>query len=361
MNVSLQLGALVAEGRLATVHRGALGGRAVAVKRANGAAGAADALRREGRILAAAAHPAIVPVLDVIEDPFAPALVLGWADGGSLEDMLADGPLAVAELLHLLRPVADGLDAMHLAGVAHLDVNVRNVLLAAIGPVLVDPAPPGAGTPGYADPVVVAGGPPSARSDVFGLAACAHVALTGRLPRPGGGVAVGVSLEGPVADVLAAGLHPEPGRRPASPPAFVDRLEAALTGSSLARNGPGAAPRPVAVRPGRPVARAPLHDLGPPARTWPFDRWLEEEVAGQERRAALAATVGATGGARPARRRRAARSLVLLVVSVIAAAAGLRSPGVGGRPTPVRSSAPDSTQRPPAARPPPTATPGGKP
>lgn len=329
MTPALQLGSLVARGRLATVHRASRGGRAVAVKRARAdVPGAAAALRREARVLSAVCHPAIVPVLELVDDALEPALVLGWADGGSLGDLLADGPLPPADLLHLLRPLAAGLDALHARGVAHLDVSIENVLLAAAGPVLVDPAPAGAGTPGYADPVVVAGGPASPRSDVYGLAACAHVAITGRLPRPAGGTAIGLVLPQPVRDVLAAGLHADPRRRPPTPPAFVDRLALAL-GAAPARG-----PR------GRPVARAAPPSAGP-ARTWPFDRWREEAEASAERQAAISRLLS---GAIPASRRRRR-----------------------GRPTAVdaarmlRTSAPDSTRRPPATRPPPTTTPGGKP
>lgn len=357
MSTSLKLGGLVGDGRLATVHRGTLQGRAVAVKRATRTPGAAAALRREGRVLSAASHQAIVPVLDILDDPLTPALVLGWADGGSLGDLLADGPLSAADLLHLLGPVAGGLHAMHLAGVAHLDVTVENVLLAAVGPVLVDPAPPGSGTPGYADPVVAAGGPSSARSDVFGLAACAHVALTGRLPRPGGGVAVGTGLPGPLTAVLAAGLHPDPRRRPPSPPALFHLLERAVAGRpSPARSRPP----PSTATPGRPVART----VGPPAapaRTWPFDRWHTEAAAAERRRAELLAAVGRTASPRPASPRRGASWLVVLVLAVVVAMAALGAGTTRARRPPVRSSAPDSTHRPPAARPPPTATPGGKP
>lgn len=329
MTAALQLGSLVAEGRLATVHRASRRGRTVAVKRARAdVPGAAAALRREARVLSAVCHPAIVPVLDLVDDPIEPALVLGWADGGSLGDLLADGPLPPADLLHLLRPLAAGLDALHAGGVAHLDVSIENVLLAAAGPVLVDPAPAGAGTPGFADPAVVAGGPPSPRSDVYGLAACAHVAITGRLPRAAGGVAVGFVLPQPVREVLAAGVHPDPRRRPPTARDFVDRLARALGGT-----------QPSGTR-GRPVARAAPPSPGH-ARTWPFDRWREEAEASAERQAAIFRVLS---GPIPARRGRRWR----------------RRATADGAPM-LRTSASDSTRRPPATRPPPTTTPGGKP
>ena len=297
----LELGPLVSAGPLATVHRGVLGGRAVAVKRARAEVpGAAPALRREARILCATTHLGLVPVLDVLDDPRAPALVLGWADGGSLADLLVDGPVSDDLVVQLVRPVAAALEALHRVGVAHLDVAPRNVLLAAAGPVLIDPAPPGAGTPGYTDPAVAAGGPASARSDVFGLAGCVHAALTGRGPRAGGGAAIGVGLPPEVLAVLAAGLHPDPRQRPGTPGALVARLEGAL--------GSAAAPDP-SPAPGRPVVR----HRAPPAhqpRTWPFERWQEEADAAAARR---------------------------------------------------RPSASDSTPRPRGPRPPPTTTPGGNP
>ena len=322
MTAALQLGTLVSTGPLATVHRGCLGGRAVAVKRARPRVpGAAAALRREARILGAATHPALVPVLDVVDDPDQPAIVLGWADGGSLEDLLADGPLGPADVLHLLRPVAGALEALHRAGVTHLDVSTRNVLLAAAGPVLIDPAPPGGGTPGYTDPAVAAGALASPRSDVFGLAACAHVALTGRRPRASGGVAPGAALPAAVAAILGAGLDPRPARRPPTTTAFVEQLTAAL------HAGPRHDPHPAGRPPGRPAVRTGATVAGP-ARTWPFDRWQEEADE------AAARPVEAAG---PARRRRWLRRRP-------------RAPSV-----------PDDTPRPPGDRPPSATIPGGSP
>ena len=301
---TLELGAQVASGRLATVHRGSVAGRAVAVKRARAVPGAAEALRREARILQAAAHPAIVPVLDVLDDPVRPAMVMGWADGGSLGDLLADGPLGADELVHILRPVAGGLEALHLAGVAHLDVTAHNVLLAAAGPVLIDPAPPGAGTPGYADPAVLGGAPASAGSDTYGLAACAHMALTGRLPRRTGGPAIGLALPAPVGAALREGLHIEPRRRPRSPSAFVDRLEAALTGHMRPQPGGLRTHEAPDLPHRRPAAPSGSRSSCPPACTWPFDHWEEEAAAAEERRVALDALLGGGEGPRPARRRR---------------------------------------------------------
>ena len=352
MTAVVELGSLVASGRLATVRRGSLGGRAVAVKRARaGVPGAAAALRREARILRAASHPALVLVLDVVDDAHEPTIVLGWADGGSLEDLLADGPLGTDDLLHLLRPVAEALEALHRAGVAHLDVSTRNVLLAAAGPVLIDPAPPGAGTPGFADPAVAAGAMASARSDVFGLAACAHVALTGRHPRVVGGVAPGSVLPPAVTAALAAGLDPEPRCRPPSPVAFLDQLEAALTSS------PGATPPSRRRPPGRPVVRH-RDAVTTPARTWPFERWQEEAEADAARRGAA----GAVTAPPPSRRRRRRLVTALVVVSTCAAggAAWMASTAGPGR-HPVRSSVPDDTRRPHGARPPSTTTLGSKP
>jgi serine/threonine protein kinase len=354
VSTSLIVGSLVGGGPLATVHRASSHGRVVAVKRARaGVPGAAAALRREARVLTAASHPAIVAVLDLLDDPVEPALVLGWADGGSLGDLLADGPLPADDLLHLLRPLAGGLEALHGAGVAHLDVTAGNVLLAAAGPILVDPAPPGAGTPGFTDPAVVAGGPASPRSDVYGLAACAHLALTGRLPRPVGGTALGLVLPEAVLAALAMGLHPEPRRRPASPSAFVERLAEAL-GSP-----PAPPPQAVTRSPGRPVPRAAPPSTGP-ARTWPFDRWHEEAAATADRHATVARLIDA---AAPGRRRRRRRTVALGLLVGCGAAIGLVTatvPALHADGSP-RTSAPDSTRRPPATRPQPPTTPGGNP
>ena len=70
-------------------------------------------------------------VVDADPDAAEPWLVTGYVDGPSLADAVADGgPLDVAAVLALGRALAEGLAAIHAAGVVHRDLKPSNVLLA---------------------------------------------------------------------------------------------------------------------------------------------------------------------------------------------------------------------------------------
>ncbi|MEH1094393.1 protein kinase domain-containing protein [Micromonospora sp. CPCC 205739] len=140
----------------------------------------------EARLLRRLDHPRLIRVHAVGELPDGrPYAVLAWAEGGSLRDRLATGPLPVADALTLLGEIAAGVAVLHRHRVVHRDLTPGNILFAS-GPtgerVLVADlglakalaAASGltarAGTPGYMapeqdDPLAVV----DTRSDVFGL------------------------------------------------------------------------------------------------------------------------------------------------------------------------------------------------
>jgi hypothetical protein len=172
-------------------------GRAVAVKRVSGVHPAiAGRLRHEADVLASIHHPHVVALLDVIEDPDGLALVMPWAEGGSLEAQLAAGRrFDPEEVAALLRRLAGGLAAAHRRGVLHLDLKPANVLLTEDGePLLADFGVARwrgrscghvvSGTPGFVAPEVAAGDEPDERADVYGLGARA-LALLGGAPADG--------------------------------------------------------------------------------------------------------------------------------------------------------------------------------
>ncbi len=72
------------------------------------------------------------PVIGADLDGPVPWLATAYVDGPSLADAVAErGPLPVASVLRLAAGLAEGLSAIHAAGVVHRDLKPSNVLLAA--------------------------------------------------------------------------------------------------------------------------------------------------------------------------------------------------------------------------------------
>jgi len=83
----------------------------------------------QARVSAAVDHPCVLPVVDSGDHQGRPYLVMPHIVGADLSKQLTRQALTVGRVLLLLRQVADGLDAMHRAGVLHLDVKPSNVLV----------------------------------------------------------------------------------------------------------------------------------------------------------------------------------------------------------------------------------------
>lgn len=127
----------------------------------------------------------------------------GPADWGLAEAeaaILPSPPQDYAQVRSVLRQLAEGLMALHAAGMLHRDLKPSNVLVARSGRVVIldfglvtdleasrrgDPLDGLAGTPAYMAPEQVAGQPATAASDWYSVGVLLYQALTGRLPFAG--------------------------------------------------------------------------------------------------------------------------------------------------------------------------------
>ena len=88
---------------------------------------------REARAIAALEHHAIVPVHDFGEQDGDLYLVMRLLTRGSLAARIANGPMALSELVPVVQRVAEALDYAHSRGVIHRDVKPGNIMFDATG------------------------------------------------------------------------------------------------------------------------------------------------------------------------------------------------------------------------------------
>ncbi len=158
-------------------------------------------LRREGAVLKALSHPAIVRLLElVVEEDGRVCLVTELVEAEPLTERLERGPLSIEEADALVIALSGGLGAAHEHGVLHGDLKPANVLwssgtegprarlvdfsaskilgldrLTATGEI--------SGTPAYMAPEVLTGKTEiDSRIDVYGIGVLLYEALSTRRP-----------------------------------------------------------------------------------------------------------------------------------------------------------------------------------
>ncbi len=86
--------------------------------------------RREAQIASMLGHPNIVHVedFDVMPDG-TPYLVLEYLQGETLAQRLHAGPIAIEQIMSIVRQVGSALQAAHRAGIVHRDLKPQNIFL----------------------------------------------------------------------------------------------------------------------------------------------------------------------------------------------------------------------------------------
>ena len=84
---------------------------------------------REVETTARLQHPHIVPIYDYGQEGDLPYIVMAYEPGGSLEDLIAGGPVPLDLAVRIMEQVAEALDYAHEMGVIHRDIKPANVLL----------------------------------------------------------------------------------------------------------------------------------------------------------------------------------------------------------------------------------------
>lgn len=201
-------------------------------------------LMREARVAARVHHPNVVEIFDVVEAADRACLVMEYVPSRSLYELVTThGPLAPAAVARAGTQLAAGLAAVHRAGIVHRDVKPSNMLVREDGTAKVtdfglsravsDAVPTSAGMlrsqPAYLAPELADDAPADFASDVYSLGATLYMALAGRPPmgpednsvdnpvasldRAAGGW-VAPARSGPLIELLAAMMSPDPAQRP---------------------------------------------------------------------------------------------------------------------------------------------------
>ncbi len=153
---------------------------------------------REARAAARINHPNVVSVYDVDQIDGHCFIARELIGGGSVQELLRDGPIEWRRATRLIADACRGLVAAHALGLIHRDIKPSNLMLTTDGVLkltdfgLVKDAESSQqtmtrsgsliGTPQYMSPEQCQGEPVDPRSDLYALGATWFALLTGRAP-----------------------------------------------------------------------------------------------------------------------------------------------------------------------------------
>ncbi|MBK8265070.1 MAG: serine/threonine protein kinase [Nannocystis sp.] len=231
-------------------------------------------------------HPHVIPIFDHAEEPAAPGgepvlfLVMPMLHGITLRQRILEGVIPIADALHLMIQLLDGLAAIHKLGAVHRDLKPENCLIVQrhgrdhlvlldlglakvhTGPLLslAPSSAPGAliGTLGYISPEQARQEPITHAVDIYAVGVILFELLARSVPFPGantlevlsahaGKVAPAVREKAPTRGIsdnlealIASALEKDPARRPPDAESFRRLLAAELaTSDTAAADGVG--------------------------------------------------------------------------------------------------------------------------
>jgi serine/threonine-protein kinase len=138
-------------------------------------------------------HPHIVRMYEYFDLGTLQAFAMEFADGGTLLDLMSDGPVPIPEGVSFIKQMALALHVLHKAGTYHRDMKPDNVLLTSEGCVKlsdfgvarvrgmiqIDDGGLLAGTPKYVPPEYVENGDSDHRGDIYALGVIAYEMFSG--------------------------------------------------------------------------------------------------------------------------------------------------------------------------------------
>ncbi len=163
---------------------------------------------REAKLASALDHPNICAIYDIGESDGLFYIVMPYAEGRTLKQVISGQPLEILSALSIAVQVADAIASAHSRGIVHRDIKPNNIVVSDQGQVKVldfglakmlsngqesasdlDKSMTEIGVPygtlGYASPEQAAGERVDHRTDVFSLGVVLYEMITGRQPFKG--------------------------------------------------------------------------------------------------------------------------------------------------------------------------------
>jgi serine/threonine-protein kinase len=162
---------------------------------------------REAKLASALDHPNICAIYDIGESDGLFYIVMPFAEGRTLKQVISGQPLEILSALSIAVQVADAIAAAHARGIVHRDIKPNNIVVSDQGQVkvldfglakMLSTEETGAasdksmteigvpyGTMGYGSPEQAAGERVDHRTDVFSLGVALYEMVTGRQPFKG--------------------------------------------------------------------------------------------------------------------------------------------------------------------------------